>query len=83
MGAGTLKGKSSGGGVGCERIHCRACHVRWAPDRNLQRISQGREREGEGAFMSQSSSAQQLSRGKLALEIECIKREMWKRLLLP
>lgn len=64
------------------RIHCRACHVRWAQDRNLQRISQGREREGEGALMSQSSSAQQLSRGKLAPEIERIKRKMWKRRLL-
>lgn len=47
-GAGALEGKSGGGTgwrVGGERIHCRACHVRWAPDRNLQRISQG-AREG-------------------------------------
>lgn len=70
-----------GGGRG-ERIHCRACHVRWAQDRNLQRISQGREREGEGALMSQSSSAQRLSRGKLAPEIERIKGRMWKPRLL-
>lgn len=71
-----LGGKGGGRGV---RIHCRACHVRWAQDRNLQRISQGRERKGEGALMSQSSSAQRLSRGKLAPEIERIKRKMWKR----
>lgn len=77
--------RREGGGAGAlggVRIHCRACHVRRAQDRNLSRISQGHGREREGAFMSPSSSAQRLSRGKLAPEMECIQRKMWNRLLL-
>lgn len=52
-------------------------------DRHWAEICGGSVRSARrkgGSFMSQSSSAQQLSRGKLAPEIECIWREMWKRL---